>query len=73
MPLCIFMYFKFEIHLAQEVKTGPEVMKHFTYSIQRSTKFILLINFKMPTIVGILTFISMINTTSERLKVMSVF
>ena len=34
-----------------------------------SMKFILLINVKMPTIVGmILTFISMINTTSERLK-----
>ena len=31
-------------------------------------KFILLINVKMPTIVGILTFISMINTTYERLK-----
>ena len=31
-----------------------------------NTKFILLINVKMPTIVGILTFISiMINTTSE--------
>ena len=29
-------------------------------------KFILLINDKMPTIVGILTFISMINATSER-------
>ena len=28
----------------------------------------LLINVKMSTIVGILTFISMINTTSERLK-----
>ena len=33
-----------------------------------STKFILLINVKMPTIVGILTFMSMINTTSEILK-----
>ena len=31
-------------------------------------KFILLINVKMPTIIGILTFISMINTTSERLE-----
>ena len=31
-------------------------------------KFILLINFKMPTIVGILAFISMINTTSKSLK-----
>ena len=30
--------------------------------------FILLINVKMPTIVGILTFIRMVNTTSERLK-----
>ena len=28
----------------------------------------MLINVKMPTIVGILTFISMINTTFERLK-----
>ena len=39
-------------------------------STQLSTKFILLINVKMPTIiiVGILTFISKINTTSERLK-----
>ena len=31
-------------------------------------KSILLINVKMPTIVGILTFISMINAISERLK-----
>ena len=31
-------------------------------------KFILLINVKMPTIVGILTFISSINTTSESFK-----
>ena len=35
---------------------------------QLSTKFTLLINVKMPTIVDILTFISMVNTTSERLK-----
>ena len=31
-------------------------------------EFILLINVKMPTIFGILTFISMINTTYETLK-----
>ena len=43
---------------------GPKVIKLFSCSM----KFILLINVKMPTIVGILTFISMINTTSERLK-----
>ena len=47
---------------------GPEVIKRFSYSTQLSTKFILLINVKMPTIVGIVTFISMITTTSERLK-----
>ena len=31
-----------------------------------SMKFIMLINVKMPILVGILTFISMINTTSEQ-------
>ena len=39
-----------------------------SYSTQLSTKFILLINVKMPTIVRILTLMSMMNTTSERLK-----
>ena len=42
--------------------------KTFSHKTQLSTKCILLINVKMPTIVGILTFISMINTTSEILK-----
>ena len=50
------------------VAAGPKVIKLCSYSTQLSMKFILLINVKMPTIVGILTFISMINTTSERLK-----
>ena len=36
-------------------------------------KFIMLINVKMPTVVGILTFISMINTTSESVKARKVF
>ena len=49
-------------------RPGLEVIKLFSYSTQLSTKFILLINVKMPTNVGILTFISMINTTSERFK-----
>ena len=40
--------------------TGSEVIKLFPCSTQLSTKFILLINVKMPTIVDILTFISMI-------------
>ena len=34
---------------------------HFSCSAQMRLKFILLINVKMPTIVGILTFISRIN------------
>ena len=46
--------------------TGPEGIKHFSYSTQLSPKFILLINVKMPTI-------SMINTLSERLKARSLF
>ena len=54
-------------------KAGPEVIKLFPCSTHLSTKFILLINIKMPTIVGILTFISRINTTSERLKEINFF
>ena len=49
-------------------RSGPEVIKLFSCLTQMSIKLILLINVKMPTIVGILTFISMINTTSERLE-----
>ena len=48
--------------------SGLKVIKLFSCSIQLSMKFIMLINVKMPTIVGISTFINMINTTSERLK-----
>ena len=51
---------------------GLEVLKLSSCSTQLSTKFILLINVKMPTIVSILTFISMINT-SERLKARNFF
>ena len=47
---------------------GLEAVKPFPYSTQLNTKFILLINVKMPTIVGILTFISRRNTTSESFK-----
>ena len=38
--------------------SGPEVIKLFSCSTQLSIKFFLLINVKMPTIVGILTFMS---------------
>ena len=53
--------------------TGLEVIKLFSCSTQLNMEFILLINVKMPTIVGILTFISMINATSERLKARNFF
>ena len=48
--------------------SGHEVIKKISCSTQLSIKIIRLINVKMPTIVGILTFISMINKTSESLK-----
>ena len=51
-----------------ESSSGPVVVKLFSYSTQLSTKVIMLINVKMPTIIGILTFISVINTTFESLK-----
>ena len=54
--------------LLQLLTPGPAVIKPFSYSTQLSTEYFLLINVKMPAIVGILTLISMINTTSERLK-----
>ena len=48
--------------------------EHEIYRAQ-NFKFIMVINIKMPTIiiVGILTFISMITATSERLKARNVF
>ena len=60
-------------HVDVEERIDPEVIKLFPFSTQLSTNFILLISVKMPTIVDILTFISMINTTSERLKARNFF
>ena len=56
--------------LCPNAASGPRVIKPFSYSTQLSTKFILLINVKMATIVGILTFISMkhVNTPFERIQ-----
>ena len=55
------------------LKTVPEVIKLFSCSTQLSKKIIMLIHVKMPIIVGILTFISMINTTLNSLKAKEVF
>ena len=62
-----------QIRLLLEEQSGPEVIKKISCSTRVSTKFIMLINVKMPTIVGILTFISKINTTSKRLKARNFF
>ena len=42
--------------------SGPEVIKLFSCSTQLDMKFFLLINVKMPTVVGILTFMNMKNS-----------
>ena len=52
----------------RSVRPSREVIKLFFMLNSAEQEIILLINVKMPTIVGILTFISMINTTSERLS-----
>ena len=44
--------------LSGKGRPGPEVIKLFSCSTQLSMKFSLLINMKMPTIVGIFMFIS---------------
>ena len=41
---------------SSKADAGPEVIKLFSCSTQLSIKFFLLINVKMPTVVGILTF-----------------
>ena len=50
-----------ETDLIHTSRPGPKVIKLCSCSTQLSIKFILLINVKMPTFVGILTFISRIN------------
>ena len=55
--------FKMQLHFCflRVIIPGPEVIKLFSCSTQLRLKFILLINVKMQTIVGILTFIGSIN------------
>ena len=47
---------------AHDEPPGPEVIKLFSCPTQLSMKFFPLINVKMPTIVGILTFLSRKNS-----------
>ena len=54
-------------------KLDPRLFNFFSCLTQLSMKIILLINVKMPTIVGILTFMSRINTTCESFKARNIF
>ena len=56
------------LYVCNKYFTRYRGIKLFSCSTQLSTKLLLFINVKMPTIFGILTFISMINKTSERPK-----
>ena len=47
--------------------------KTFSFSIELSMELYMLMNVEMPSLVDILTFISMINTTIESLKARKVF
>ena len=44
------------------LNTGPKVIKLFSCSTQLSMEFFLLININMPTIVGVLIFVSKKNS-----------
>ena len=46
-------------------RAGLEIIKLFSCSTQLNMKLILVINVKIPTIDGIVTFIGRINTTSD--------
>ena len=54
--ICIFL------KKIMEVRHGLEVIELFSCSPQLSMKFFMLINVKMPTVVGILTFINRKNS-----------
>ena len=58
--LCVSFFFVQYINwtLGNSSNPGPEVIKRFSCSTQLSMEVLLLINVKMPTIVGILTVMS---------------
>ena len=75
MPFRLFLFFVFSPHVffLLDFSPDPQVIKLFSCSTLLNTKLILLINVKMSTIVGILTFISKKNTTPERFKARNYF
>ena len=56
------VFFSYSVNHFGFYKSRPEVIKLFPCSTQLSTKDILFINVKMPTIVGILTLFSRMNS-----------
>ena len=64
-------YFRETILLLTQTK--PEVIKPFPRSTQPITTFIMLTNVKMPTIVGSLTLIIMINTSPGSVRARELF
>ena len=58
----------FRVHLQTRTIHRYTVHLEKTDSLGMEYEFIMLINVKMPTIVGIFTFMSMVNTISEGLK-----
>ena len=61
MPLEIiprFVVMRWYMNILTQKRLGSEVIKLFSCSTQLNMNFILLINVKMPTVVGVLTFIS---------------
>ena len=67
---CTYIFTSENISWANLFNPG---IRFFSCSTQLSIKFIMLINVKMSTIVGIFTFISMINTTTEKVKARKIF
>ena len=73
--LTLWCFSKLAILCYRFLYSWLEVIKLFSCSTQLSINFIMLINDKIPTItiVGILTFIRIINKTPESLKARNVF
>ena len=61
------------LHLIQKKKDVLQVITPFPCSTKLSTKSIMLINVKMPTIVGILHFSSRINATYVNFNALNIF
>ena len=68
MPCCKCLLLKSMLTCPGEIEIWPRGFATFSCSTLLRLKFIKLINVKTPTIVGISTLISMINTPSESLK-----